>query len=215
MKKITLMLTVAFVLLSLHSEAKADIGMYLSPSSQTVGIGSTFDLEVGLSNPDSLAFDTLSFWITFDSTKLAVQDTDSGNWITTGTNVLDGSYHSTYPFNVHFQNSADNALGEIVYNEGILPSTLSSSGTFAKITFLALGPTPSTPIDFNFNWGQLKDTYVVNGGVDVLGSSSGHTDGATGANVSIIPEPASLTLLAFGLGALGRLKKRYVKGREK
>ena len=207
MKRITLHLAItSLIIFSFSCLAQASMTMYLSPSSQAVGVGDTFDLEVGLNNPDSIAFDTLSFWITFDPTKLAVQDTDTDNWINTGINVLDGLYHTTYPFNVHFQNSADNTSGDILYNEGILPSTLSGSGTFARITFLALAMTPFTSIDFNFDWGQLNDTYVVNSGVDVLGSSLDHTDGAIGADITIIPEPGSLVLLGAGLMGMVALR---------
>ncbi len=204
---------VVFLTLNNSSIALANVvGMYLSPSTQTVAQGDFFNVEIALNNPSASVFDTLSVWLTFNPFYLEVQDTDAGNWIATGVNILDEPYHSVYAFNFHLANNADNTAGEIVYTENILGASLTSSGTFARITFRALNITPSASIDFDFNWGSNKDTAVMLGGEDVLGSSSNHTDGAIGGSVSVVPEPGSLALLGAGLMSMMGLKMGKTKG---
>lgn len=201
-KLTTAILTTALLIITVNSQARANLTMTIEPSSATVGPNQQFDMELVLNNLDNLSFDTLQLWIIFDPTYLQVKDTDDGNWIIAGTNILDTPYHTTFPFNFHMDNSADNLLGEIVYNEGVLGTTINSSGTFAKITFLTLDKlTSQTTVSFQKD--VLKDTAVLRGGENIL-------DGFSGANVSVVPEPCSFVLVGTGLLGLLRLVKRKV-----
>ena len=217
-KEITLVSNIFIMLLTIFTLSSPvwSLSMYLEPSTVTVDKSTLFDMEICLENQEATAFDTLNVWLTFDPYYLEVQDTDIGNWITNeDINILDAPYHTTYTFNIHWDNKADNTAGEIIYAESVLPGTLTSTGAFAKITFRALNITPgSIPVSFNFDWGGLKDTRVTNGGVDVLGLSSDHTDGTSGARVAVIPEPSSFILLVSNLigllvGGFIKIKRRY------
>ncbi len=204
-KQLTLTVGLALVL-SLTSTAKAaQAAVYLSlqPSTQNVAIGSQFTLDMNLSNPIPEQLSFLNIWLSFDPTYLEVVDNDSGNWITIGTNVLDGPYHSAFNWDFHGQNSADNGTGRISYGEGSLSANVFGNGTFAQIKFLAKVPVLNTSINYLItNTGGVDDTYVYDISADnILG-------GVSGAAVNVIPEPASLALMMTGLSMLVKTLRR-------
>ncbi len=202
-KQLRIIISLAFVL-CLASMADASVTLSLQPSSQDVAVGSQFTLDMKLSNtiPESLAF--LNVWLSFNPTYLEVVDSDIGNWIAVGTNVLDGPYHSAFNWDFHGQNSADNTLGRISYGEGSVSTDVTGNGTFAQIKFLAKAPVLNTPINYLMTGTDgLDDTYVYNtSATDILG-------GASGAAVNVVPEPGSILLLGSGLfGIFGFVRKR-------
>ena len=193
----SLTLIIGLLVFSLASTAQAAVYLSLSPSAQDVGVGSEFTLNMNLNNPSSEQLSFLNVWLSFNPAYLEVVDTDTGNWITKGTNVLDGPYHGAFPWDFHGQNSADNTAGTISYGEGSFSTNVIGSGTFAKITFLAKANALDTPINYLITGtGGINDTYVTdNSAANILG-------GAGGATVNVIPEPLTITLLLTGLGGI-------------
>lgn len=180
--------------------AEASVYLSLQPSTQDVGIGSQFTLNMNLNNSSAEHLAALNVWLSFDPTYLEVVDTDSGNWITTGTNVLDAPYHSDFDWDFHDHNTANNTTGRIGYGEGSFATDVTGSGTFAQIKFLAKAPVLNTQIDYLLTGTSgADDTYVYDiSAMNVLG-------GTNGAAVNVIPEPT--TLFLFGLGIAGLLRK--------
>lgn len=196
--KILKIMTVILVLLGVAFPAHAAVYLSMTPSSQTVATGNQFSLDMALANATPEQLVALNVWVSFNPAYLGVVDSDSGNWITDGTNVLDGPYHSQFNWDFHGQNTADNTAGTISYGEGSFSTNVYGSGTFAQINFLAKAPISATPINYVITGtGGLDDTYVTDlSANNILG-------GVSGASVTVIPEPASLLLLASGLLGLG------------
>lgn len=158
-------------------------------------MGDTFSLNVNLDNADSTGFDTISVWVSFNPLYLEVLDSDAA---TVGIQI-NSDPDSTYDFNWIPVNNADNTNGKIDWRAGNF-SDIYSTGRFAQISFKALGIIENSPIDFIFSptWGFEPSTHILNNAVDVLASSENHTDGTFGANVTVVPEPASFLLLCTG-----------------
>lgn len=195
-----LILITGLLIFSLASSANAAVYLSMEPSTRSVSIGSQFTLNMNLTNSTPHQLSALNVWLSFNPAYLEVVDSDLGNWITTGTNVLDGPYHSAFNWDLHSQNTADNGTGRISYGEGSLSTTVTGSGTFAQIKFLAKANTLDTPINYLVTGtGGEDDTYVYDIDADNV------LCGASGATVNVIPEPA--TLLLFGLGMAGLLRK--------
>lgn len=198
-----LTLIMGLLVFSLASTAQAAVYLSLEPSAQDVAIGSQFTLNMNLTNSSPEQLSALNVWLSFDPDYLEVVDSDSGNWITTGTNVLDGPYHSDFDWDYHDHNTADNVAGRIGYGEGSFSTDVTGSGTFAQIKFLAKSPVLNTPINYLLTGTSgVDDTYVYDiDATNILG-------GTSGASVNIIPEPGSMMLLLIGLGGIFSFTKR-------
>ncbi len=212
MKNRLSMITLTCLILSLPALSWASAAMYISPSSDTITVGQSITFDIGLSNPTpAQSFDGLDLWLKFDPTKLGVQDTSSGNWTylkSTSTQIYDSSHFPGFnSFGFKGNNEVDNASGWLYYSVGMAVPALTSSGTFAQVTFKALSLTASTNIYFDYDGtSPPRSTRVLLGGVDYLDRS-----GTTGATVAVVPEPGSMVLLGLGLGILGVRKKRIKK----
>jgi len=191
------------------SQANA-VSISLIPSNSTVAPGQQFTVNAVLNNPSSEGVAGIGMWIRYNSSLLTVLDTDTGNWITSGTNILDGPYHAAFnlPGDPGLFPDANDAStdGQITWDARRSFSDLTNiypSGTFATITFQAKNSLGSTPLAFyGAGTGGYPDTYVINSAGDFI------LTGATGADVNVVPEPASLLLLTSGLFGLRLLQRK-------
>lgn len=196
----------AVLFFGLVSPAKADVHLSLSPSSQEVGLNEQFTLDMVLQNSFQEQVGMLNVFLKFDPDYLQVLDSDTGNWETDGINVLDGPYHGVFNWEEFpAQNVADNTEGTISYGGASFFNEVRGSGTFAQINFLSKAPVSNTRIDYFYSGlYDLEDTYALNlMAVNIL-------SGASGASVSVTPEPLSCLLYVAGgavFGLFGLRKK--------
>ncbi len=126
-----------------------DASLFLASPQKPVKVGDVFPMDVYLINPNRSPIDQIDLYIIFDKEYLNVEDYDEDNWITLGTNILDGKYHETFPFDYHIENEADNKTGTIKYKVGISnPDMLPKKGKFATIYFKAIKPNPGAKVKF-------------------------------------------------------------------
>ncbi len=161
----------------------------LDPRMNVVQVGKTFDLQLKISNPKGVPLDRLRFDIQYDPDYLEVVDSDSGNWITRGTNILDGPFHNRFPFEWTRSNMVRQAEGRILYEAGVFTSPLRAGGTLATIHFQALRPVPETWVAFHMpsDIGSREGTVLTRKRLDMLGDTENIEDGVSGAMISIVP----------------------------
>ncbi len=201
---------IALFLPPTSAAAANPVTISLVPGTLSISPGQQFNVDVVLNNPYSEGLVGIGLWIKYDKDLLNVVDTDTGNWVTAGTNILDGSYHN--PFDLPgdpgiFDNLNDaDTDGEIKWDARRSFSDFTNiypSGTFATITFQAEGNLGSTALAFyGTGTGGVPDTYIMNESAEQI------LTGTSGATVSVIPEPASLVLMATGLSMLVRVLRR-------
>lgn len=120
--------------------------MRLVASKTSIRQGQEFDVNVMLDNNAHAPLDTLKLYLQFDPAVLEVVDSDSGNWIRKGINIVDGFAHERFPFNFHRLNLVDNEKGYILYEEATDSSPIRSSGIVARIRMRAKQAAESTDV---------------------------------------------------------------------
>lgn len=145
------------------------IGLALGEPEKPARVGDKFDIPIELLNPNALALDMLSVYISFNPEELEVLDWDKGNWIRRGVNIYDGDRHDEYPFDYLVRNEAMNATGTIEYRVGLQRPRGLPSGRIATIRFRALKPAVDTTVKFIVRKeGEKRTTNVTLNGNDIL-----------------------------------------------
>jgi hypothetical protein len=172
------------------------VSIWLNPSTQTVGTSTLVTVQALISGVTSPGVDTLNFVIQFDPNKLSpTAATIGGDFFPTWDNWMDigEGYWSQGP-------KLDNVNGEISFtqwNSGTAGAT--GAGTFALLYFTT-DATNSGTAALNYTaW--LKEP--VTGNAIAYTQSTGDNIIITGGEGPVIPEPATMMLVAAGLAALG------------
>jgi hypothetical protein len=176
-------------------EGETKTRLYLDPPLVAVEAGKSFDVNVRLDNPNNIPWDRIRLDMLFDPRFLEVEDTDDGNWLTMGVNILDGPYHDRFPFEFMKSNVVRNDSGRILYDCGVFRKQFQSGGTLATIRFKAKKPVPETRIKFFLREeeGYVDGTVLSLRRADVLGDTEILTDGAAGATVVVVPSRELIT----------------------
>lgn len=95
--------------------------------------GQWVKFEIELDNPDRASFDDLRLVLSYDPAQMEIIDTDDGNWIREGVNILDGPFRDDWKWNVHLTNEVDEDKGRIVYHMGTTDLTARPSGVLVRI----------------------------------------------------------------------------------
>lgn len=172
-------------------ERVGGVELRLIPPKTPPRVGEEFYVYVVMDNSVYSNLDKVSLMIEFNPELLTVLDDDFDNWITHGTNILDGEYHKQFPFNYHIANVAYNVRGMIEYRVGTsLPDQfVGVVGTMARIKLVGLKPTSNAELSFFFAPREgMKTTEVKFLGQDSLGETSIVNDGTRGARFAILPE---------------------------
>lgn len=139
----------------------------LSPTSNSVSVGSTFTVTVLLNTTGQNTYGADLNFLRFNPSLLQVVDSDGG---TAGVQIAPGSLMA-----VTTVNSVDNTLGRVQFSQLANPgTTYNGSGTFATITFQAVGAgSASVTTDFTLN--SSTDSNVAGLGSDLLTSVTNGT----------------------------------------
>ncbi|MCB9767967.1 MAG: hypothetical protein H6752_07195 [Candidatus Omnitrophica bacterium] len=161
----------------------------LDPPAAAVEEGKEFDLNVRVVNPEQVPWDQIRLDIRFDPRFLEVVDQDEGNWVSIGTNILDGPYHTRFPFDWMRQNLVRQDEGRILYENGVFRQAFEKEGTIATIRFKGLKTTAETPVYFHMDPSPASKsgTRLSYRRSDVLGDTEFPRDGTIGSTVSIVP----------------------------
>lgn len=122
-------------------------------------------IDVGLFNPRGAMFDEVRLALRYDPQKVWVCDTDHGNWITTGHNILDGPFHELWPWRHHYVNRVDPRRGLIDYRMGTSSLRRQPSGPLARIV-VRIREVTRAPI---LEWVWRPGTASPSSGVYLLG----------------------------------------------
>lgn len=161
----------------------------IDPPSQEANVGATFSLDVSVANvTDLFAYE---FAVAFDPSVLAAQSITEGVFLSSG--------GSTF----FIPGTIDNVGGLISFNANSLIGAISGvngSGVLAQVNFSTIG-VGSSPV--NLSGVTLLDSAFQDISVNSIASSV-QVQGSGGK----VPEPASLWLIALGIGCLGTTRLR-------
>lgn len=165
----------------------------ISPPSQTANVGGGFSLDVIISNVTDLF--AYQFDVAFDPSVLAVQSITEGAFLSGG--------GSTF----FIPGSIDNVAGLISFTANTLigPITgVNGGGVLAQLNFSAVGAGISSV--------DLSGVILLDS--SLLDISAGVSAGSVQVQSRAIPEPASVWLVASGIGWLGarRFRSRALNG---
>ncbi len=171
-------------------EQIGNVTLQVIPPDATPRVGEQFTLDIVLDNSAHSQLDGVAVLLQYDPEVLEILDSDLDNWITLGSNILDGSFHDNFPFDYHMANSVMASRGIIDYRVGTSQpwDFLGTEGTMARIVARAKKPTAATTIQFLFanRPGQLG-TEVVYLGQDALGDPTVRGDGVRGVKFPVLP----------------------------
>lgn len=209
-KRLTISLIVLLILAFSSSRAHA-LNFYLSPQASTVNAGDIFGVDVGFNNNTGVLLNGVVVTFGYDENYLELQDTDAGNLLGTGsgpdgTNIMDANHFSGW--NTNFDAIANQQQNWItshpfaVHYQVMYAIDAARDGIFGRAYFKALKPTVS-PVNLAFGsyYGRDAALYL---DADL---NSVPVSGNIGADINVVPEPASLILMGMGLLAVARIKR--------
>jgi hypothetical protein len=193
MKKLITIMTAVAVILALNSDsvqATTLVNLSLEPITNTVNVGDSFSLELWMrSDPTGQSNDGADVMLMWDPSYVRLDGL-----------VEDGDYDWMMAF---FNDAIDDGDAFFTLFAELGGASPQTDLHAVSLTFTALAPTASStsiliPEEIEFN-GNPWFTVVAWEGEDITGELSG-------ADITIVPEPATVCLL--GLGALSLLRRR-------
>jgi len=166
----------------------------IEPPSQGANVGDSFTLDVSIANVTDLF--AYQFDVAFDPSVLAAQSITEGTFLSSGGDST-----------VFVPGTIDNITGMISFNANSLVGTIAGingSGVLAQVNFTAIG-TGSSPV--NLSGVTLLDSAFLDIPADVAAGTIQVQSGGGGGG-GAVPEPASLWLVALGIGWLGMTRSR-------
>jgi len=157
----------------------------IDPVSSTVAAGSSFFLDIDVTNIDDLF--SFSFDVLYDPTLLTFNSITEGSFLASGGSTFFGE--GDLP---RIAGSVTNVFDLLL---GDIPG-VSGTGTLARLSFTALVAGTSTV--------GLSNLMLLDSGVEQIFA------GTNGATVTTVPEPASGLLLISGLAAAWRARRRLM-----
>jgi hypothetical protein len=125
------------------------------PEGEELQPGRWLVVDLGVDNPSHAVFDELRLAATFDPTAVEVIDADRGNWISEGVNLLDGPFHTDWPWDQHYKNTVDQKRGIFYYRMGMNDLREQPSGTVARL-FVRVKRPVQAPL-FSWSWSDGGD----------------------------------------------------------
>jgi hypothetical protein len=209
-KRLTISLIVLLILALGPTRAHA-LNFYLSPQASTVNTGDIFGVDIGFNNNTGVLLNGAVVTFGYDENYLELQDTDAGNLLGTGSgpdgaNIMDANHFSGWNTNLDvIDNQQQNWITShpfAVHYEVIYTTDATRDGIFGRAYFKALKPTAaSTSLAFGPYYGLDEGVYI-DPSFNVV-----QVTGNTGADINVVPEPASLILMGTGLLAAARVKR--------
>ena len=170
-----------------QGNAEGGVTLALRPRATNLSVGDTFLVDIVYSNPRRVDIDTVKLKIKFDPRVLQAVDYDEENWITRGTNIYDGEYHTDLPFDYHQKNTVYNGTGEIQCWMGFSSKVrVPSSGVIATIKFSAIAPSGSTEVAFDLAETEREQKTAISFlGFNLIGAPGKRSTALTNAMVRV------------------------------
>lgn len=169
------------------------VSVYLNPATQTIGNSVVTTVEMVVSGAVAPGVDTLNLVLRFDET------------LVNGTGIAQGAFMNGAGEMVFVMGSnIDNVNGEISYTLWNLGGNgASGSGTAVVMTFVSdASNTGTSPLDYT-SW-----LLEAGSGNNLNAAESTGDEIIVGGGGPVVPEPATLMLVAAGLAALGGYARR-------
>ena len=143
------------ILAGTRNETKTPPTLWIDqPSSGILKTGQWVVIDVGIDNPNGVVFDEVRLAGRFDPKAVELVDSDRGNWIHAGLNVLDGPFHKAFPWTLFYTNRIVPSDGYFYYRMGTNRLRPQEDGTVIRI-FAKIKKDTSAPI-LDWLWGNVK-----------------------------------------------------------